>query len=316
MYGCSHLFGGVAGLPFSDLIGKTIPRSHWGRFYALRLFLGNGVMSVVAGLLIWVILADEAGYPFSTNFVILFGCAVALMTAGFLLFGFLRERSGKVSAVRQSVRMIVAEVPRLLKSDENYRRMFITQMLAATSGLALPFYIIVARERFAVDLSTVGIFLMTQTVGVTVSNLVWGWVSSRFGNRSIIQWGPGLPVGHAGVCVVDYVRDGSLARTRVAHNDIDHVYADLLSCRGDGYRELCGIQELSSGYRPRGKATDLYRDHKHDDWDRFAFSCFRWNTGRFDRPRRCFRTYRTCSCRRSLDLQRAWCSQRTHMMER
>lgn len=188
MYGTSHLFGGVAGLPFSDLVGKTIPRTHWGTFYAVRFFLGHGVMSVIAGLAIREILADEQGYPYPVSFVWIFAFAVALMTAGFLIFGLLREQPGTPSTTRRSAFQMLGEVPRLLEADVNYRRMFVTQMLAAASGLALPFYIVVARERFGVDASTAGIFLMTQTVGVTVSNVVWGWVSTRYGNRAIVRW--------------------------------------------------------------------------------------------------------------------------------
>ena len=187
MYGCSHLFGGFAGLPFSDLVGKTIPRTHWGTFYAVRFFTGYGVMSVIAGLVIRYILASPESYPFPSNFVVIFACGVLLMTVGYLVFGLLRERPGPVSETRRSAWMMMGEVPRILRSDANYRRTFFTQMLAATSGLALPFYIVVARERFEVDVSTAGIFLMTQTIGAALSNILWGWVSARFGNRRIIQ---------------------------------------------------------------------------------------------------------------------------------
>ena len=188
MYAVSHLAGGVAGLPFSDLVGKTITREHWGTFYALRFMLGHGVFSILAGIIIRHILASGEIYPFPSNFVLIFSLAAALMMAGYLTLSFLRESPGEVETQPRSWSGVLKEVPSILRQDVNYRRMFGVQLFASGGGLAMPFYIVVAREQFDVDVATTGLFLAVQTAGVVVSNAVWGWISARFGNRSVVRW--------------------------------------------------------------------------------------------------------------------------------
>lgn len=114
MYGISHLVGGVAGLPFSDLVGKLIPKPFWGTFYAIRLLVGYGILSVAAGLAIGHILADEDGFPFPTNFVVIFGTGATLMMLGYLTFSLLRELPGAVSDTPRSWQTVLREVPTIL----------------------------------------------------------------------------------------------------------------------------------------------------------------------------------------------------------
>ena len=54
------------------------------------------------------------------------------------------------------------------------------------AGLALaPFFVVYARQELGVPAGMVGVFLSTQMIGAAVSNLLWGWLGDRYGNRMI-----------------------------------------------------------------------------------------------------------------------------------
>ena len=54
-------------------------------------------------------------------------------------------------------------------------------------GMALPFYIVYARDRLGLGTSSVGIFLSAQMVGMILSNLLWGTLSNRRGNKIVLE---------------------------------------------------------------------------------------------------------------------------------
>ena len=183
----SSLAGGIAGSPFTDIVGKTIPRRYRGLFYAVRVFLGAGILSILAGLVVGYVLGENGGYRFPMNYVVIFSLFALFTTVGVACFGFVKEPPGEVSEMSRTFRVVLSEVPGLLRQDPNFRRLLTTQVLSSGLGFSLPFYIVLAREQFGVTAGTTGIFLAMQTLGATFFNLVWGGVSARYGNRKVVR---------------------------------------------------------------------------------------------------------------------------------
>jgi len=186
LFGVASIFGGIAGLPFTDIVGKVVPRSHTGIFYAIRFFFGAGILSVLAGVIVEYVLSVDSVFSFPQNYVVLFGLAAGLMSLGIFATSFIREPAGKVSDSNRTVRQFFREIPTLLKRDENFRYLLMVQILASGIGFSLPFYVVFAREHFHVPESMAGLFLVVQTVGFGLSNGVWGRISSHQGNRHVI----------------------------------------------------------------------------------------------------------------------------------
>ena len=183
----SSLAGGIAGSPFTDIVGKTIPRRYRGLFYAVRVFLGAGILSILAGLVVGYVLGENGGYRFPMNYVVIFSLFALFTTVGVACFGFVKEPPGEVSEMSRTFRVVLSEVPGLLRQDPNFRRLLTTQVLSSGLGFSLPFYIVLAREQFGVTAGTTGIFLAMQTLGATFFNLVWGGVSARYGIRKVVR---------------------------------------------------------------------------------------------------------------------------------
>jgi len=53
--------------------------------------------------------------------------------------------------------------------------------------MALPFYIILAREKYSLAPGNVGILLSIQVVGSILSNLLWGYLSNHVGNKRVLE---------------------------------------------------------------------------------------------------------------------------------
>ncbi len=187
IFSISSLSGGLAGSPFIDIVGKTIPPQFRGQFYAIRTFFGAGVLSVLAGFVVQYILGREERFPFPQNYTLLFGLSAGFMSLGIICFGFVREPPGKLSSTRRTALGVIREIPDILRRDINFRRLFFTQVLSAGVGFSLPFYVVLAREVFGTSESTTGIFLIMQTLGASAATAIWGRVSSRQGNRQIVR---------------------------------------------------------------------------------------------------------------------------------
>ncbi len=186
LIGVGGLAGGVAGLPFTDIVGKVIPRRHTGMFYAIRFFFGAGVLSILAGVMVNFFLGVSSPFVFPENYGVIFGLAALLMSIGVFITGFMREPSGHISSTRRTALSVIREIPQLLRGDVNFKRLLVVQVMASGIGFSLPFYVVYAREAFGVSESSVGLFLIVQTVGAGISNLIWGRLSARQGNRQVI----------------------------------------------------------------------------------------------------------------------------------
>ena len=185
--GIAAVFGGLAAVPYSDIVGKTIPGPYFGQFFATRLFLGAGLSSILAGFLVRYLLSEDSPHVFPGNFIIVFSIGAALMTIGILCYIIVREPPGKVSRRRRTFVDIVGNIPSILRKDRQFRLLLLVLVLASGLGFSLPFYIVLVQERFGASSGVAGTFLATQTLGVLLSNLFWAWLSRRSGNLSLIR---------------------------------------------------------------------------------------------------------------------------------
>ncbi len=55
------------------------------------------------------------------------------------------------------------------------------------AGLALaPFYVVYAQRNLGMDPGMIGIYLSAQMAGAAASNLLWGWLGDRYGNKPVV----------------------------------------------------------------------------------------------------------------------------------
>ncbi len=172
--------GGLGGVPYTDIIGKVIPQQQRGAFFGGKEALA-GPLSVGAALLARQVIADVA-YPI--NYALLFGLAALSLLTASLGFWLIREPPRADAGVPvSSWREYAAQ---LGQTARHLEVLIGVQLLTGFSLMALPFYVVYARQELDAPPGAVGWFLLAQVLGGVLANLVWAPLVDRGGSRRML----------------------------------------------------------------------------------------------------------------------------------
>jgi hypothetical protein len=174
------LSSGAGSVAFGDVMGKTIATPRRGRLLGLRAAAGGAVTIAVGGAL-----AATLG-PQATRgtFVALLLASAGLWVLGAWLFALIREPAGAVAGGRKPLAEARAGAA-LLRRVSGLRRFLLARGLLAVTEVAVPFYVLAARQE-GVDASGLGAFLVASGVAAVVSNPIWGRVTDRASDRAVM----------------------------------------------------------------------------------------------------------------------------------
>ena len=172
--------GGLGGVPYTDIVGKIIPRERRGAFFGGQQALA-GPLAVGAALLARQVLADVA-YP--ASYALLFGLASLLLLVASLGFWLIREppraeADGQVSSWREYGEQLWRAAHRL-------GMLVGVQLFTGFSLMALPFYIVYARQELGAAAGAIGWFMLAQVLGGVLGNLIWARLIDRYGSRRML----------------------------------------------------------------------------------------------------------------------------------
>lgn len=174
---------GIVGVPYNDIVARSIPSDLRSRVLALR-FFGGGV----AGLGV-AALADQLirNLDFPTSYAAVFAVAAALMLISSAIFVVMGEpdRAAPVRKV-DSFATYLREGIVTYRTDGAFRRFVIAQWCGGAVLMAGPFFI-VGTESLGVGLQNVALLLAAQTAGALLSNPLWGWWGDRLGKLSLMR---------------------------------------------------------------------------------------------------------------------------------
>lgn len=196
-YAVYALSAGLSGVPFIDIVAKTIPIEHRGGLFAVRRFIGGSLALLVGLYLVKPVLTT---YDFSNAYTILFGTAFVAVAIGLTVMSLSKEPAGASLHRKLSLRLTIAKGLKFFRSSSDFRNYYLVRIFSAVNRAALPFYILVALRNLDMDGSAAGIFLAVQMGGFVISNAIWGWLSHKMGNRILLRWGGALsllpPLGY------------------------------------------------------------------------------------------------------------------------
>jgi len=183
-------FGGMQGVAFNFMMSKVIPVNQRGRLIGMRNFLGGLTASGVAYLGgQYLVGKNFLGNGYASTFMLSF----ILTSLGITALTFVREpeslsRRDKPARLRDRL----ADIPNILRGDQNYRRFFFARALGALGSTAVPFYILYVGKFDGLSGMTLGYFSLAFLLPQTVSNLIWGKVADRSGYRLVFLLSVGL----------------------------------------------------------------------------------------------------------------------------
>lgn len=187
LFAINSLASGVAGLPFMDVVAKAIPPTRRGALFGWRRFLG-GLLGLAGGALVKIVLAPGFGLQFPANYGLLFTLAflfVALMVVTFSLIVEPDEEAVEVNPVTLGQQL--RRAMRLPVQHRGYGRFLGLRLAIIAANYALPFYAVYARRALDAPEDMVGVYLIGSTLAGVISNLIWGQIGDRRGNRLLMR---------------------------------------------------------------------------------------------------------------------------------
>ena len=131
-------------------------------------------LAVGAALFARRILSNVA-YP--SNYALLFGLAAASLLVASIGFWIIKEPPAK-KATNKALPW-GAYARQIIAASKNLGDLVIVQLLTGFSLMALPFYVVYARENLGAPTGAVGWFLLAQVLGGVLSNIVWARLVDR-----------------------------------------------------------------------------------------------------------------------------------------
>ena len=176
----SYLAHGVGSVPNFDVIGKAIPVTKRGPFFA-RANLWGGIMAFGAGFLVRTMLSEGEGIsPPIEQYAWLIMLSAAFFALSVAAFRGIREPILQTNNKPVTWMRHLRQAPALLARKGNYRRLVGTLVLMTVGQrLADPFYIIYATEVLHVPVAMAGLYLSALVFAKIGSNLLWDYLSRR-----------------------------------------------------------------------------------------------------------------------------------------
>lgn len=177
--------GGVAAVPFTDLWGKALPATLRGRFFGHRQLWG-GLLAVGSAWVVKRVLGDPS-LSFPNNYGLLFLLSFTFIVLSYIALSSVREPDGEAAAASRPLGVFLRHSLGMLREDRDLGLLLATQLAIGSGSLAMPFYALYGKNELGLPLEEIGYLVGAQVVGAIVSNALWGELSDRVGNRSVIR---------------------------------------------------------------------------------------------------------------------------------
>lgn len=191
-YTLYNLGAGVAGIPFQEVVAKTVPPERRGTFFGLRLFGGGAVTLLGVSWVVRTVLSEGSRWAFPENYALLFGLAFCFALGGLGTFSAIAEPASGETGEAGSFAMQLRRVPAIFREQGALRRFLFYKVFARLAQLADPFYIVYAVEELGAPSAVIGEYMAVVSGVQLLSYLVWSRLSDRRGNRLLLRWGSGL----------------------------------------------------------------------------------------------------------------------------
>lgn len=175
---------GLGGLPWMDIVARTIPPDRRGRLFGTQQAVG-GTLSFLSGFLIRHLLNQNGDYPM--NYFVVLALGAFFMCGSLVAMHFIIDPGGPASKTYCSMGTYLKKLPATWRENPQFRQLMVTRLLTGSFHLCLPFFAIHAQTDLGFPASVVGLFVSAQMVGTVVGGPIWGSLGDRYGPYLVIR---------------------------------------------------------------------------------------------------------------------------------
>ncbi len=187
--------GGFLMPAWMDLIGRALPTTIRGRFFALSNFVA-GLVGFAASLLIAEVLRRV---PAPASYGLCFLGATICVGLSYVALALVREPPAEAAATPVPLRAYLGRMPGLLRRDRNLSWFLVARAFAITGAMASGFYTVYALRAWQAPAAQAGVFTALMLLGQSAGTLTLGWVADHAGHRLVLL--TGMTAGAAGSAV-------------------------------------------------------------------------------------------------------------------
>ncbi|MDF1512428.1 MAG: hypothetical protein P1S60_01335 [Anaerolineae bacterium] len=249
-FACLTLFSlgsGLVSIPFMDVTGKVIPPHRRGAFFGQRMFWG-GVFGIGASWFLGYVLGEPDGLKFPTNIALLVGLASFFWFLTAVCWMLIKEPPGQIVKVQHTWKAQFQRGLQLLRENVNYRTYALVRLALSLSSWATPFYIVYAKSVLGIPAQRIGFYMGARTAASILTNLFWGRISDRSGNRKLLR----VAIGVGCLMPVTALCTGVLRQNlnRCVGWTFLHLHDGVYRFRRVYFGDGCGIDEFPVGPGP------------------------------------------------------------------
>jgi len=215
-YGIFFGTDAFAAIPWLDILRRAFPPEKRGRYVAVWQVVKAIALLGTSAAVSYLLGANGPGFP--ANYTVIFGAVSLCLAVSFgltSLFVELPNQGDEPPTTHVAWRDFGAHLVQMWRVDRRLRIITVVRILFSLSEMAFPFYILYAQRELGFPAATLGLFILAQTVGMSLASIVLGRLADRHGAQRAIQVGTVLvgtaPLLALGMAVLD-VGAGSVAR--------------------------------------------------------------------------------------------------------
>ncbi|WP_136678771.1 MFS transporter [Neptunomonas sp. XY-337] len=156
----------ISSIANKDVIGKTIPKKQRGRISGSAASLA-GLVSIVFGAVLMYGWLDNGGE------IYLLALAGACFAASAWSYGLIKEVAGATEGGVNAVKHALDNIG-LLRKDTEFIRFVLVRGFMISSGLAAPYFVLMAQAQEGSGLHALGLLIVVSGVASFISGNIWG----------------------------------------------------------------------------------------------------------------------------------------------
>lgn len=184
---------GLCSIAFKDVVGKTVPKTRRGRLTGYAATLSGLLTLGVSGVLL--AMSGASASPWFFPALLSIAGVLWILAAG--SFASISETPGATeggnNALSEAFKMLS-----ILRTDASFRRFVVVRALLISTGLAAPYYVVLAREAQGAGAS-LGAFVLASGLAAALSSAFWGRYADRSSRAVLVMAAGGASA--LGLCV-------------------------------------------------------------------------------------------------------------------